>query len=418
VLTVDASPGGAPAVRGSVAVGGEVHAIALGPSRAYVAAGAGGLVVVSTADRSAPEVVGSASLGGDVLAVIKDGSRLYAGVAGVGIVALELEGDTPVVRATLATPADPTDLVAWAGRLYAAMPGHGIVAVDSSLGDVLLELGTLALPGARGMALAGDVLDVGRGGEGFAAVDIGQCATAGANPVTRYVPAAARATGAANTYWVTDLAIANLTASPATCNIAYLVKNRANPAPENRSFVLGPGEQLLLADVFGTAFGLEAANGALRIVVSNQDVKVTSRTYNAAGAEGTYGQFIPALEMADAVQPGLAGALPQLEQDASFRTNIGLLNVTSLDVTVDVDLYRGSGELLGTHTVDLGPYEMVQVDRIFTTVTGDPVEGGYAVVRVRTADGKVLAYASVVDNGSGDPIYVPAQLLAPGTPFS
>ena len=156
---------------------------------------------------------------------------------------------------------------------------------------------------------------------------------------------------------------------------------------------------------------------ALRITASHPDVQSTSRTYNAAGTTGTYGQYIPSLPSAQAVEPGLVGSLLQLQENDSFRSNVGAVNVTALTVQLEVDLYRGSGNLVGVRTETLLPFEMVQVDRIFSTVGAGAVDSGYATVKVQTAGGKVLAYASVVDNDSGDPIFIPAQILTPGTPF-
>ncbi len=417
LVTVTLGEGFVPQVQGSVSVGGPVRDQVQSLSTVYCAAGSAGLVTVDVSDRENPVVSATYDLGGTVRSLAKDGNILYAGVEGVGLVALQMEASGLVTLASLTTPATPTDIAAWGGRVYLAMSDWGILAVDSSLGQALLQLGELSLTGASGLAQAGDLLYVGRGTQGFAAVDVSSCATAGVTLSTLYVPAAARATGSANTYWVTDLAMANMTASPATLNIAYLVKNQGNPAPANESVVLQPGEQMLLEDVFSSLFDLTSANGGLRVITSHPDVKVTSRTYNAAGAEGTYGQFIPALDVSAAVVPGVPAGLPQLQQNDGFRTNIGLVNITPLDITAEVDLYLGTGNLLGPVTVDLEPYEMVQLDRVFTSVGAGSVDNGYAVVRVLTSGGKVLAYASVVDNGSGDPIYVPAQLLLPGSPF-
>ncbi len=417
LVTVSLGNGFNPEVQGSVSVGGPVRDQAQNLSTVYCAAGSAGLVAVDISDRANPVVSATYDLGGTVVSLAKDGNVLYAGVEGVGLVAMEMQASGLVTLASLSTPATPTDIVAWGGRVYIAMVDWGLMAVDSSLGQAMLQLGELSLTGASGLAQAGDLLYVGRGTQGFAAVDVSGCATAGVTLSTLYIPAAARATGSVNTYWVTDVAMANMTQSPATLNIAYLVKNQANPAPVNESLVLQPGEQRLLADVFSSLFGLTSANGGLRVITSHPDVKVTSRTYNAAGAEGTYGQFIPALDASAAVIPGVPAGLPQLQENDGFRTNIGLVNITPLDVTAEVDLYRGSGNLLGPVTVDLEPYEMVQLDRVFDQVGAGSVDNGYAVVRVLTSGGKVLAYASVADNDSGDPIYVPAQLLLPGSPF-
>ena len=414
-VTLDADQ--ALVVEGSVAVGGPVLSIAQNLNTVYCAAGSAGLVTVDIHDRTAPAVLGTTDLGGTVLTVARDGNILYAGVEGVGIVAMQIHGNDLVRLASLTTPASVTEMIVWSGRIYAAMPDHGILAVDSSLGQALLQLGDIELDGADGLAMVGDTLIVGRGTRGMASVNVSSCSSAGVNLTTLYIPASARATGAENTYWVTDVAIANLTQKAATINVAYLPKNQANPTPQNTSLALQAGEQLLLADVYASLFGLDSGNGALRVITSHPDVKVTSRTYNAAGANGTYGQFIPAFDESAAAASGVAVALTQLQENDAFRTNIGLVNLSPFEITVRIDLYRGSGNLLGPVTVDLAPYEMRQINRVFDEVGGGTVDNGFAVVSVRSTEGKVLAYASVVDNRSGDPIYVPSQALLPGTPF-
>jgi hypothetical protein len=45
------------------------------------------------------------------------------------------------------------------------------------------------------------------------------------------------------------------------------------------------------------------------------------------------------------------------------------------------------------------------------------VDSGYAVVKMLTTGGEVHAYASVVDNGSNDPVYIAAQPLSDTSPF-
>jgi len=61
---------------------------------------------------------------------------------------------------------------------------------------------------------------------------------------------------------------------------------------------------------------------------------------------------------------------------------------------------------------------MTQYDRIYNRVNAGVVDSGFAVVKVLTTGGEVLAYASVVDNGSNDPIFIPAQRLSDTSPFT
>ena len=98
----------------------------------------------------------------------------------------------------------------------------------------------------------------------------------------------------------------------------------------------------------------------------------------------------------------------QLRHDAAYRTNLGVVNVVDMPITVDVELYSDEGVRLGTKNIDLEGWEHQQVDGIFATVTGADVNDGYAVLRTTTRSGRFLAYASVVDNATGDAIYIPA----------
>ncbi len=400
-----------PSVDGSVALGGPVRGIVQQGQTAYCAVGNAGLAIVDVSDRAHPALVRSVDLGGDVLSVAREGTNLYAGVEGVGLVSLHLAGGDATPLASLMTTAAPTRLTAWLGRVYMVAPSVGVMLADASLGTDLLLLDELPLSGANGVALVGSFLCIGRGSAGFSTVDLSDCSSTGIKPTTRFIAAAARATGLENTFWVTDLAIANFTPSAAVFNIAYLAKDQANSTPDNRAFSLQSGQQVMIRDVFDSVFGLEGANGALRVTTSHPDVRVTSRTFNAAGASGTYGQFIPAQDRIEALGAGEQGALLQLQEGAAFRSNVGLLNVTAGQVEVSVSLYLGSGALVGTWTRTLRPYEMVQATQIFVAVGAGTVDNGFAVVEVLTSGGEVMAFASVVDNGSGDPVFIPLQNL-------
>jgi hypothetical protein len=411
-ITVDGS--NTPVMRGSLTVGDEVVDIALDGHTAYCALGTGNAIaIVDLSDRDQPELLATHAIGGNVTGLARDGDTLYAGVVGTGLVSLEISGDTLVEVDSLGLTASPAALFAGAERVYVVGPELGLVVVDTSLGSDLIQIGSHALSGSVGVAIAGAAF-VGRGSQGFATVDVSACASGGSLVTTSYIPASARTRGDAGTFWLTDVAIANLGDVPASVNVAYLRKRQANPNPANQSFTLAAGEQVMLEDVFDTMFGLDRANGALRVTAQNPNVKSTSRTYNAEGEAGTYGQFIPAITELTAVVSGRPGGLLQLQENASFRTNVGVLNLAGESVDLEIHLFSGDGSLFGVKDATLRPYEMEQYDKIFDDVGAGSVDSGYAVVRVVTEAGKVLAYASVVDNRSGDPVYVSAQPVIGG----
>ena len=239
-----------------------------------------------------------------------------------------------------------------------------------------------------------------------------------------FIPAAAMATGAAGTNWRTDLELVNAGSTQASYTIALLKRDTDNSNPQTRSFTLEPGRAVRYANVISSLFGTSGA-AALRISVTSGSLLASSRTYNlmAQGnplnlpAGATFGQFVPAFAASAATTPNEATYLIQLthspnpftNQKQGFRTNIGYVNTTNTPLTLTVDLYNANGTKLGSFTDSLPPYGYKQVDKAFERVTSQPVTDGYAVLRTSTPNTAFLAYASVVDNVVGDPIFIPGQ---------
>ena len=94
---------------------------------------------------------------------------------------------------------------------------------------------------------------------------------------------------------------------------------------------------------------------------------------------------------------------------AGFRTNLGLVNASAVETTVTAELFRADGTRLGELSVTLRPFESVQRTEIFREVTADAVADGYVAVKTTTYGAAFFAYASVVDNRSNDPVYMPAR---------
>jgi hypothetical protein len=228
-----------------------------------------------------------------------------------------------------------------------------------------------------------------------------------------YVAAGAHAAGAAGTVWRTDLYVHNPGATQATYTIESLRRNQANPSPAAVTFSLSSGLAATYPDVLWGNFTFNGA-ASLRVTPSAGSLMVTSRTYNQAPG-GTFGQFAPGQPIAETVSSGQEGRLIGLSHNpglaVGFRTNIGFVNATDGSIGVIVALYDAVGTQLGMKEWTLAPYEFKQINRIFEQVTGDVVSGGYAVVSTPTAGGRFFAYASVIDNRTGDPIFVLASLV-------
>ena len=144
----------------------------------------------------------------------------------------------------------------------------------------------------------------------------------------------------------------------------------------------------------------------------------TSRTYNDQPS-GTFGQFIPAAAAVEAVPSGQparlvrAGPVGEHIPGVPHQHRIREHHISHREPGGAAVPRRRS--TLGTQSWQLKPYEFKQIDKIFTKVTSADVGEGYAVLSTSTLGGGFLAYASVIDNRSGDPVYIPARVVAQGS---
>ena len=213
------------------------------------------------------------------------------------------------------------------------------------------------------------------------------------------VPAAAHVAGASGTSWRTDLAIHN----PSSYNAAHLMLALLKSGQGNSDFTpvereIPANTSVEMEDTVLSLFGHDGS-GAILIQSDSPDLIITSRTYNDQ-PQGTYGQFVPAAREADLG----GGRLIQLTENNDYRTNVGLASLSELEQTVALDLCDAAGALLGQVQVPLPPLGHVQINQIFKSVGVDRVKNGF----IKVGGTRLAAYASVVDNRTGDAVYVPA----------
>lgn len=228
------------------------------------------------------------------------------------------------------------------------------------------------------------------------------------------IGAAAHVPGALGTNWRSDVEVHSLGDEVAAFTLSLLEHGEDNGDPATRELSLAPGESLRLGDVLAAEFGFEG-QAALLVTPTAGRIAVSSRTYNLLGAGNdlglpagaTFGQFIPAVPLGAALGAGEEGRIVQLQHDAAFRTNLALVNASAVECRIEADLHAADGTRLGTISPTLAPREYRQINRVFERATSDPVDDGYAVVRTSDAC-SFHAFASVVDNLTGDPVAVNA----------
>ncbi|HUK33020.1 MAG TPA: DUF11 domain-containing protein [Vicinamibacterales bacterium] len=240
-----------------------------------------------------------------------------------------------------------------------------------------------------------------------------------------------------NSRWASDIRILNTASVSAHYQLIFTPDDTTQPVKQTEVEV-DPGTTTALDDVVKTWYGVgslgESSNGSLEIRPLDNPSKgapddttpsvsfttvATSRTYNAASSSTTasYGEFIPAIPFANFVGKALDSShaatilgLQQIAQNDAMRTNLGLMEASGQPAQVLISVFDASGKKLLDTPMSLAGGQHVQLNG-FLTQNHIVLPDGRIQVQVTGGDGKISAYAAVIDNTSGDPMFIPGVPL-------
>lgn len=209
--------------------------------------------------------------------------------------------------------------------------------------------------------------------------------------------------------WRSDVSIFNPSSEAISATMTFY--RQGDPAnPISKLVTIGPGSVELLTDILRTTFGATDTGGALHLTTDGESALVaTARTYNQRSA-GSLGQFIPAVTSAQSV--GLGGRalqIMQAEESDRLRCNLGITEMSGAETVVEVAAVVPRALAAPVMRMTLAPFEFRQINSVFRQMGLENVFNGRLFVRVVGGSGTVSAYASSIDNQSGDPAYIPAQ---------
>jgi subtilisin family serine protease len=218
--------------------------------------------------------------------------------------------------------------------------------------------------------------------------------------------------GALGTIFTSDLSITNASAGPRTVDLTLIAAGQASPPSPPAPLTLSAGQTVVLADALQNSFGFTTdAVGGIRIhpeTPASIVASVRTTTPNNNGG-GSYGFFLNGLKAADAVAAGKKAVSIHLENDSRFRTNFGFTEIAGAPVTVRATFFDENGSPLGTHSypVAAGSFSQKSAAELLGAATAG---NGYIEFTIDSGSGAVLPFATVVDNLTGDAIYVPGEL--------
>jgi uncharacterized repeat protein (TIGR01451 family) len=243
-------------------------------------------------------------------------------------------------------------------------------------------------------------------------------------PDALIIPAVAHADGI-NAKFQSDVRVTNSSAKSLQYQVTFTPTGGAGSANGRQTtFSIDPGRTIALDDVLRSWFGTggESVTGTLEVRPLTQTAGPTSslpfsglpdlvsfassRTFNVT-ANGTFGQYIPAIPFANFIgQSNALLSLQQIAQSDRYRTNLGIVEGSGEAVSLLVKVFGNDGAKLKEFPVNLAGGEHTQLNSFLTTQGVGPLSDGRVEISVTSGNGKVTAYASVLDNNTSDPLLV------------
>ncbi len=337
-----------------------------------------------------------------------------------------------MINATAATVTVSANLVSSSGSIVASatqtlQPWQGAqVPISALFGISSFAGGSVRIDAPRGVVLYQSKVDQ-RTGDGTFSQALyvpDEVPPSGFPSYVRVLDAAASTPGAEGTFFRTAMQIVNESSEEAEFELTFIPT--ANPdGAEVRRVVLAPENALTTEDLILDVLGNSGTwTGALRIE-SRAPFTGWGRIYNDSPI-GTFGQFAPVHDVSPA-RKGF-GAAPEtgplykigvadvpsartifpVSSNPDRRTNFGIFETAGKHATLRMEVYDSAGTFLGA------------IDRAVTPFLSLPLFGvleelglaGLDDLRVQIDEGDaefLSVYASLVDNQTGDAVFIPAD---------
>jgi subtilisin-like proprotein convertase family protein len=130
---------------------------------------------------------------------------------------------------------------------------------------------------------------------------------------------------------------------------------------------------------------------------------LSSNLVHHAG-NGTYGEHIDEVRLDSALGVGGGADAVGIASSADVRTNFGLTEVAGGTATVEVRLFDAAGIERARTTLTVGPHQLLQLP--LSALDAAPILHGVLDFRVTEGDGRVIPWASVVNNATNDFVFL------------
>jgi hypothetical protein len=219
-----------------------------------------------------------------------------------------------------------------------------------------------------------------------------------------YIPASGSGAGANNSEWRSEVTFHNVASTPINVDI-YLYTSEGYLGVTTVG--LGPHDTVTASDLIKNQIARPESFGALEVradSIAMKKLAVTSRAVNTSPA-GEYGQDVPALRFDEAMVNGDTAVIVGPYHVADYRFNFGVFPIEATEVEWSV--VRKDGTVAATKSVTYDALTQKQYNGGITSLLGVTPQDD-DVVHATVKSGRAFFFGSIINNGTGDPSFVPA----------
>jgi subtilisin-like proprotein convertase family protein len=206
-------------------------------------------------------------------------------------------------------------------------------------------------------------------------------------------------------FFLSDVRVYNPGPVAKTFSLYYVGEGQTGATAFKDTRVVQAGQVLALNDVLLSEYNLVDSIGQMTVSTSDTGFLSTSRAYNVS-SNGTFGLLIPGLRDSGGIALGSGPATANgLAKTSNFHSNVGFTEVSGAPVTVRMDIFDGNGNLLASTSRSADPYTTILITDIISDRNLPATTNFRVDFTVTSATGRVVPFATYVDEATGDGSY-------------
>jgi hypothetical protein len=217
-----------------------------------------------------------------------------------------------------------------------------------------------------------------------------------AGEVALFVTGVGNVVGSGGKHFLSDVSLLN-SANSGSTEVKLYYRGLGGAQLAAPAMTLPATQSMTLADIVKSVFGVPSDVGTLQVRGSTAgSMSVNANVFNVSHPAGTYGTSIPVFRSDRSATPGSSPLLiAGLRRDAQSHTNLYLQETSGIASAVLVEVLSADGTVIRSMPETLDGFALRSVNDVVPT-------GGVAARITVQSGGSVAAYATPVDDASGD----------------